>query len=147
MTTNWTKNWLASARITDDPMGDLIADMRRDPNIPSLFKNIDAMRDYLRTKGACREAIAVVPKLWRPIPKLGRPASMGMIMRDDRHLFRCEHHRQQTTTDDFLYRALNPGDYLLYIADHLWSPVTCGRRAVRDGAGLGCGCPRHSNPD
>jgi hypothetical protein len=65
MTTNWTKNWLASTRITDDPMGDLIADMRTDPGIPPLFKNIDAMRDYLRSKGACREALAIVPRVWR----------------------------------------------------------------------------------
>jgi hypothetical protein len=34
MTTNWTKNFLAKAQITDDPSGDLIADMRRDSDIP-----------------------------------------------------------------------------------------------------------------
>jgi hypothetical protein len=65
MTTNWTKNWLAATRVTDDPMGDLITDMRSDPDIPHLFKNIDALRDYLRSKGACREALAVVPRVWR----------------------------------------------------------------------------------
>jgi hypothetical protein len=60
-----TQAWLAAAQITDDPAGDVIADMRRDPDIPALFKNIDAMRDYLRTKGACREALAALPIVWR----------------------------------------------------------------------------------
>jgi YozE SAM-like fold len=63
--TNWTKNWLAVTRITEDPAGDLIADMRTDPNIPHLFSSRDAMRDYVRSKGACRQALAAVPIVWR----------------------------------------------------------------------------------
>src|SRR6266446_5954487 len=60
-----TRRWVAKARITDDPAGDLIADMRRDPALPGLFPNIQAMRDHLRRRGACREALAAVPVVWR----------------------------------------------------------------------------------
>jgi hypothetical protein len=61
---NWTKAWLAKARITDDPEGDLISDMRRDPNIPRLFHNRTEMRDYIKARGACREAVTAVTKVW-----------------------------------------------------------------------------------
>jgi hypothetical protein len=62
---NWTADWLRRARITDDSMGDLIADMRRDPNVPPLFNHIDEMRSYLTLKGASIERLAAVPILWR----------------------------------------------------------------------------------
>jgi hypothetical protein len=68
-----TKRWLARARITDDPAGDLIADMRRDPDVPSRFDSIEAMRSYLHRKGACRAALAAVPLVWRRYRK-ARPA-------------------------------------------------------------------------
>jgi hypothetical protein len=61
---NWTKAWLAKARITNNPEGDLIADMRRDPDIPRLFRSRAEMRDYIKGKGACREALLVVTKVW-----------------------------------------------------------------------------------
>ncbi len=67
--TTATTRWLSKARITDDPEGDLIKDMRHDADStgtePPLFPNIDAMRGYLRSKGACHEALQVVPGVWR----------------------------------------------------------------------------------
>jgi hypothetical protein len=60
-----TKRFVSSARITDDPVGDLIADMRRDPNLPRLFPNIKAVREYLRQKNASPAAVAAVPIFWR----------------------------------------------------------------------------------
>jgi hypothetical protein len=63
-----TTRWLAKARITDDPEGDLIEDMRRDAKANGelpLFKNIHAMRAYLHSKGACHEALQAVPRVWR----------------------------------------------------------------------------------
>jgi hypothetical protein len=57
--------WLQSARIAETPEGDLIADMRVDPGLPDHFPSIGSMRGYLETKGACREALAVVPGVWR----------------------------------------------------------------------------------
>jgi hypothetical protein len=64
-----TGHWLRCARITGDPAGDLIADMCREPDLPSLFRNIEDMRGYLRSKGACPEAITTTSKLpaaqWR----------------------------------------------------------------------------------
>jgi hypothetical protein len=59
------QRWLAKARITGDPAGDLIADMRRDANLPRLFGNIHEMRRYLQGRGACPEAIQTVPAVWR----------------------------------------------------------------------------------
>jgi hypothetical protein len=35
--TNWTVDWLRRARITDDSMGNVIADMRRDPMCQHCF--------------------------------------------------------------------------------------------------------------
>jgi hypothetical protein len=56
---------LRRARITDDSAGDVIADMRRDPDVPPLFHHIGEMRSYLRLKRAPTEALAAVPTLWR----------------------------------------------------------------------------------
>ena len=66
--------WLEAARRTDDPAGDLIADMRRDfernpADFPRLFPSITAMRAYLRAKGACHEAMRAVPVVWRRYAK------------------------------------------------------------------------------
>lgn len=62
--TTCTKEWLAASRITNTPAGDMIADMRRDPDIPPLFHSAEEMRSYLSLKGACREALATVPAAW-----------------------------------------------------------------------------------
>jgi hypothetical protein len=59
------KEWLHYARRTDDPAGDLIADMARDRDLPPLFRNIGHMRSYLQQEGACREALDAVPVVWR----------------------------------------------------------------------------------
>jgi hypothetical protein len=64
-----TAAWLSRARATDDPEGDLIADMRselrRGVDVPALFPNMASMRHYLRDRGACPEALAAVPGVWR----------------------------------------------------------------------------------
>ena len=57
--------WLRHAGITEDPAGDLIADMRRVADLPALFGNIEEMRSYLRSRNACREAMAAAPIVWR----------------------------------------------------------------------------------
>jgi hypothetical protein len=57
--------WLAAARVTNDPEGDFVADARRDPTFPETITSMRAMRGYLLRKGACREALAVVPGVWR----------------------------------------------------------------------------------
>lgn len=64
-----THVWLTRARITDDPEGDLIEDMRSDMRlgvpIPRLFANAEEMHCYLVSRGACSEALACVPRVWR----------------------------------------------------------------------------------
>jgi uncharacterized protein YozE (UPF0346 family) len=57
--------WLAVARVTDDPEGDFVEDARRDSTFPKSFPDITALRDYLRSKRACREAVATIPHVWR----------------------------------------------------------------------------------
>jgi hypothetical protein len=63
--TNFTRNFLAHARVTDDPAGDLIKDMRRDKTLPPLFGSIKEMREYLHRRGACLGALEAVPVVWR----------------------------------------------------------------------------------
>jgi hypothetical protein len=47
------RKWLAQARIPDTPTGDLIADFRRaESQLPADFCDAEAMRAFLRTKGA-----------------------------------------------------------------------------------------------
>ena len=60
-----TGAWLSQARVTDTPYGDMIADMRRCTDLPPLFRSLDHLRFYLRSKGACPEALALAPLVWR----------------------------------------------------------------------------------
>src|SRR5262245_11854784 len=39
--------WLKCARVTDDPEGDFIADMRRDPDRPQTFTSMRSVRNYV----------------------------------------------------------------------------------------------------
>jgi hypothetical protein len=50
-------DWLMHARATDDPVGDLIRDMREDPRLPRDVTSLNALRRYLRFRSACPEAI------------------------------------------------------------------------------------------
>jgi hypothetical protein len=61
-----TTRWLAKARITDDPEGDLIEDMRRDAKANGelpLFKNIHAMPAYLQQRRLPRGAASRAPRV------------------------------------------------------------------------------------
>jgi hypothetical protein len=49
-------DWLVRARITDDPAGDLIADMRGDRNLRRDLTSLEGLRAYLRSRNACHEA-------------------------------------------------------------------------------------------
>jgi hypothetical protein len=72
--------WLKSADATDDPAGDLIADMRCDlasdpaAAFPRLFPNLEAMR----AKGACQEAARrrSYPSAWIP-----KTAGTSLVLR------------------------------------------------------------------
>jgi len=59
--TDW-KRWLSRARITDNPIGDLIADMRRDRKAPASFAGIRDLRSYLARGSASK---AAVDGMWR----------------------------------------------------------------------------------
>jgi hypothetical protein len=68
---NFVKAWLAKARITENPEGDLIADMRRDKDIPRTFPSLDAMRTYLMHKNA--------PARWMLFHVFGSVIRSGLI--------------------------------------------------------------------
>jgi hypothetical protein len=51
--------------VTDDPPGDLIDDLRRDPRKPADIPSRAELRRYLRLRRACREALRTVPAVWR----------------------------------------------------------------------------------
>jgi hypothetical protein len=55
-----TSEWLAKARATDDPAGDLITDMRRESDWPGLFKSLEHMRAYFRSRRACPDTGGMV---------------------------------------------------------------------------------------
>jgi hypothetical protein len=57
--------WLERARVTDDPEGDLIDDIRRDRNPPPQFPTLEAMQRYLQSRNACQQAIEAAPIVWR----------------------------------------------------------------------------------
>jgi hypothetical protein len=58
--------WLERARVTDDPEGDLVADMRRDPDRPRTFTSLKALRGYIGFKSHYDPAVlASVPGAWR----------------------------------------------------------------------------------
>jgi hypothetical protein len=62
-------DWIIQAKITDDLAGDFIEDTQaiilanRRP--PPVFYNMEQLRSYLRLRGACHEAIATVPAVWK----------------------------------------------------------------------------------
>jgi hypothetical protein len=57
-------DWLAHAHISDDPIGDLIADLQRDRRTPASISSCAALRRYLRSRRACRAALHAAPKVW-----------------------------------------------------------------------------------
>jgi hypothetical protein len=65
---NWTREFLKRARLTNDPAGDLVADMRVAmecrKNVPSLFCSKREMEDYVRREGGCDKAIEACSDLW-----------------------------------------------------------------------------------
>ena len=69
---NWTALFLSKARVTDNPAGDIVEDMKADTRspryrdgLPRLFRDADHVRSYLWSRNACQEAIDAVPEFWR----------------------------------------------------------------------------------
>ena len=58
------RQWLAAAKVTDDPEGDFIVDSRDDARMPDITTKAE-LRQYLRTRQACQEAMDAVPEVWR----------------------------------------------------------------------------------
>lgn len=66
---NYSRKWLEGMVVTDNPEGDLVADMLRDPNLPPLFLSIKMMRNHILDHGGCPEAVAAVPGVWQRYKK------------------------------------------------------------------------------
>lgn len=56
--------WLDLAKVTDDPAGDLIADIRRDPRFPRHVSSEQSLKRALPIT-ACDGAAKAVPQVWR----------------------------------------------------------------------------------
>lgn len=61
--------WLTKTRATNNPTGDIIADMKCDydenpNNFPEVFHDISEMRAYFHSRGACEAVVDLIPNLW-----------------------------------------------------------------------------------
>ena len=58
------REYIARARITDSPVGDFVADARRDSNLPdaSTWSEVET---HLRTRRAHTDAISAGRRVWR----------------------------------------------------------------------------------
>jgi hypothetical protein len=60
------EEWLERAKITDDPEGDFVYDMRRDPHRPTTFASLESMLFYVGSKSNYDTAVlASVPGAWQ----------------------------------------------------------------------------------
>lgn len=55
--------YLTRAKVTDDPAGDLIADLRRD-QLPRILTRRELM-DHILLRGGCFEAVQAARPLWK----------------------------------------------------------------------------------
>jgi hypothetical protein len=68
------RDWVLAAEVTDDPVGDFIADARRviamDPPLGNLnfwarwIRGKPSLRQYLEMNHACQECLDAVPDIW-----------------------------------------------------------------------------------
>ena len=74
--------FIRAARVTDDPVGDFISDMRGERHVPA-FKSSAEVRSFLRFRGACRGASTTVPYFWqrykRWVARKRRRSKLGKI--------------------------------------------------------------------
>ncbi len=59
------RRFVTQAHVTHNPAGDLIADMKADRQLPDTFASRERLETHLALRGACSEAMDVVPKVWR----------------------------------------------------------------------------------
>jgi hypothetical protein len=57
-------DWLKVARVTDDPAGDLIGDMKGDRTFPAVVRGRAPLARYLSSQGACAEAKEALSVVW-----------------------------------------------------------------------------------
>jgi hypothetical protein len=56
--------WLKKTEITDDAVGDFIADARRDEGLPRRLVSIARLKRYLRARDACDETVEAAEAAW-----------------------------------------------------------------------------------
>jgi hypothetical protein len=59
------QQFIKQAKATNNPVGDMIHEMRGDRTLPSHFSSQASFRYYLISIGACSEAIVLIPGVWR----------------------------------------------------------------------------------
>ena len=76
MKTHAVREYVNFAPITDDPEGDFIGDARRDRGFPDV-RSWSELKGYLRTRGACREAIVAARAIWRQYRRDAKTTRLG----------------------------------------------------------------------
>jgi hypothetical protein len=69
--------WAKKAKITNDAVGDFIADARRDESFPKQVKTVAGLKRYLRARDACDNAIEAAEKVWSGYMAERRSAANG----------------------------------------------------------------------
>jgi hypothetical protein len=73
---HYVQHWLKHETEADGTEGELMADMRADPDLPHHFPTLKRMRDYVRLKSKGDPlAMATVLDIWRRYRKWGRRLS------------------------------------------------------------------------
>ena len=55
--------WLARARVSRGPAGDLVGDLLADGRRPE-FRDLEHLLSYLRSRRACSSAVKAAPSVW-----------------------------------------------------------------------------------
>ena len=59
------KGWLKNAKMSNDPEGDLIYDLKDDSRLPRRIASKEQLASYMRTRRACPEALEALDEVWR----------------------------------------------------------------------------------
>jgi len=58
-------DFLKQAKVTDNPTGDLIGDLKLDRTRPDDFASPARLRGHMHLRSACPEALRMVPAVWK----------------------------------------------------------------------------------
>lgn len=60
----WFRRYLRECRAGENPIGDFVRDSRRVRDLPNV-ETVDELLAFMRSRGACREAVSAARACWR----------------------------------------------------------------------------------